>query len=52
MTLLPRKPVPSLEFDTVGASRWSLADQKPEHFTMVVSTAASTARSAIATPAN
>lgn len=36
MALLPRKSVPSLEFDTVDGSRWSLADQKPAHFTMVV----------------
>ena len=36
MALLPRKPVPSLEFATVGGSRWSLADQKPAQFTMVV----------------
>ena len=31
MPLLPRKPVPSLEFDTVGGSHWSLAAQnKPD----------------------
>ena len=36
MPLLPRKPVPSLEFDTVGGSRWSLAAQKPQNFTMLV----------------
>ena len=36
MALMPRKSVPSLEFDTVGGSRWSLADQNPERFTMVV----------------
>ena len=36
MALLPRKPVPSLEFDTVGGGRWSLATQKPQNFTMVV----------------
>lgn len=36
MSLLPRKPVPFLEFDTVGGGRWSLAAQKPRHFTMVV----------------
>ena len=34
--LKPRKPVPALEFDTVGGGRWSLAAQKPQHFTMVV----------------
>jgi peroxiredoxin len=32
----PRKPVPSLDFDTVGGARWSLAAQKPQNFTMVV----------------
>jgi peroxiredoxin len=34
--LKPRKPVPTLEFDTVGGGRWSLAAQKPQNFTMVV----------------
>lgn len=32
----PRQPVPDLELDTLGGSRWSLAAQKPEHFTMIV----------------
>jgi len=32
----PRRPVPSLEFDTLGGGRWSLAAQKPQNFTMVV----------------
>jgi len=36
MSLLPRKPVPSLDFDLVGGGRWSLAAQKPQNFTMVV----------------
>lgn len=36
MPLMPRKPVPSLEFDTVDGGRWSLAAQKPQNFTMVV----------------
>ena len=36
MALLPRKPVPALEVDTVGGGRWSLAAQKPQNFTMVV----------------
>jgi peroxiredoxin len=36
MMLKPRKPVPALEFDTVGGARWSLAAQKPQNFTMVV----------------
>ena len=34
--LKPRKPVPSLEFPTVGGGRWSLAELKPQNFTMVV----------------
>jgi len=34
--LKPRKPVPALEFDTVGGGRWSLAAQKPQSFTLVV----------------
>lgn len=34
--LKPRKPVPSLELDTVGGGRWSLAAQKPQNFTMLV----------------
>lgn len=32
----PRQAVPQLEFDTLGGPRWSLAAQKPQHFTMVV----------------
>ncbi len=36
MSLLPRKPVPAREFDTVGGGRWSLAAQSPQNFTMVV----------------
>jgi peroxiredoxin len=36
MALLPRKPVPDLEFDLVGGGRWSLAAQAPQNFTMVV----------------
>jgi peroxiredoxin len=35
-TLKPRQPVPQLEFDTVGGTRWPLAAQKPQNFTMVV----------------
>ncbi len=34
--LIPRQPVPPLELATVGGGTWRLADQKPEHFTMVV----------------
>lgn len=36
MPLKPRQPVPALEFDTIGGGRWSLAMQKPQHFTMIV----------------
>ena len=36
MPIKPRQPVPALEFDTVGGARWSLAEQKPQQFTMVV----------------
>jgi len=34
--LIPRQPVPSLELPLVGGGTWSLADQKPENFTMIV----------------
>jgi peroxiredoxin len=33
--LKPRQPVPALEVDTLDGS-WSLADQTPENFTMIV----------------
>lgn len=33
--LKPRQPVPALDVDTLNGS-WSLADQNPENFTMVV----------------
>jgi len=36
MSLMPRQPVPALEVETVGGGRWSLAAQRPEHFTMIV----------------
>jgi peroxiredoxin len=36
MALMPRKPVPALEFDVVGGGRWSLAEQKPRNFSMIV----------------
>ena len=36
MALMPRKPVPALEFELVGGGRWSLAAQMPQNFTMVV----------------
>lgn len=34
--LMPRQPVPALEVATVEGPAWSLAAQKPEHFTLVV----------------
>ncbi len=34
--LTPRKPVPSLEVETLGGTNWSLAAAKPENFTMIV----------------
>lgn len=34
--LMPRQPVPALEVPTVDGPVWSLAAQKPEHFTLVV----------------
>lgn len=34
--LFPRQAVPALELPTVGGGNWSLADQNPENFTMVV----------------
>ena len=34
--LLPRQPVPMLSVNTVSGRRWTLADQAPERFTMVV----------------
>ncbi len=36
MALLPRKPVPPLEVDTLSGKRWSLAAQHPGKFTMAV----------------
>jgi peroxiredoxin len=36
MRLMPRKPVPTLEFDLLDGGRWSLAEQKPANFTMIV----------------
>jgi len=34
--LIPRQPVPALDVATVGGGRWSLGEQSPENFTMVV----------------
>lgn len=36
MALKPRKPVPALEVDTLGGSRWKLPEQKPQNFSMIV----------------
>ena len=32
----PRQPAPDLTIDLLDGSTWSLADQEPEHFTMLV----------------
>jgi len=34
--LIPRQKVPELRVNTIGGMPWTLADQKPQHFTMVV----------------
>lgn len=34
--LMPRQSAPALNIETVGGGTWSLADQSPENFTMVV----------------
>ncbi len=34
--LFPRQPVPALSVPTVGGGDWTLADQSPENFTMIV----------------
>lgn len=34
--LFPRQPVPALSVPTVGGGQWTLADQRPENFTLVV----------------
>ena len=36
MNLIPRHPVPPLNLDTLDGDRWTLAERKPEHFTLVV----------------
>ena len=33
--LTPRQPVPGLTVQTLDHGEWSLADQKPEHFTLI-----------------
>lgn len=35
-TLMPSEPAPNLSVATTGGGRWTLSDQKPEGFTMVV----------------
>jgi len=34
--ITPRKPVPDFSVDLLSGGTWSLSDQKPENFTMVV----------------
>ncbi len=36
MTPIPRQPVPALDVPLVGGGRWSLADQHPDRFSLVV----------------
>lgn len=36
MRLIPRKPVPALEFDLLGGGHWNLKDDTPERFNMLV----------------
>ena len=36
MRLIPRQPVPSLEFDLLGGEHWNLKDDTPERFNMIV----------------
>jgi len=36
MSLMPNQPVPALELSLVGGGRFSLAAEKPQHFTMAV----------------
>lgn len=35
-SLMPREVVPSLDLPLVGGGNWSLAQQKPEHFSLIV----------------
>jgi len=34
--LRPQQPAPPLEVSLVGGGRWSLAEQRPDHFTLVI----------------
>lgn len=36
MSLMPNQPVPALELSLAGGGRFSLAAEKPQHFTMAV----------------
>jgi peroxiredoxin len=36
MPIKPRQPAPELAFDTLDAGHWSLAEQTPQNFTMLV----------------
>ena len=36
MRLMPRKPVPALNVETVAHGRWTLAESRPQHFTLIV----------------
>jgi peroxiredoxin len=36
MTLIPRRPVPALDLDTLGGARFRLSDERPARFTMIV----------------
>ena len=35
MPIVPRTQVPDLAVDLVGGERWSMADSRPENFTVV-----------------
>ena len=35
MKITPRTRVPDLSFATVGGGSWSVAEQSPEHFTVL-----------------
>ena len=36
MTIKPQDPVPQLDVPLVSGGQWALAEQKPEHFTLIV----------------
>ncbi len=36
MKVIPRTKTPDLVVETVGHGTWSLAEQNPEHFTLLV----------------